>query len=300
MRALFILQMKSFFKSAGSVFTFVLPLVLLIILGYTIPSGWIIPSVISIGILSTALFQFGTSLEEIKRTAFMKSVGLTKLNKFTTFITFLLFTLIVTILGIVWLLFWSWFLTVPVQFLAEDWGSLAPSIPPVFTQMHWENVQWGNVVYSWIINITLSFSIAFFFLAISNTSESYNFLSIGYVFVVLFLGGVLLPHFLITLSRPESGNKLWIEYASLVVPHYWMNGFSIPAFGGISDQLRPIADFLKNTFRNFDPDSIIGHIINYPALQPVWGTSKEQLENIILPLVFTGIFTILGTTFLKW
>ncbi len=311
MWALFILQIKSFFKSAGSIFTFVLPLALLIILGYTIPASWIIPSVVSIGILSTALFQFGTSLEEVKRTAFMKSVGLTRLNKLTTFLTFLIFTLIVTLIGIGWILFWSWFLTTPVPFLSEDWGALAAGIPPLLTQLHWEDVMWGSLIYSWAINITLSFAMAFLFLSITKTSESYNFLSIGYVFAVLFLGGVLLPDFLVKLSGEN-----WIQYGYYVVPHYYINTFSIATFGGgIGDKIEPLVRFLDQVINGL-PESVgnnildgientlginVDSILNYPGFQAPWDLSTSLgVAKVFAPLGFIVLFVGIGTYTFRW
>ncbi len=304
MWALFILQTKSFFKSAGSIFTFVLPLLLLLILGYTVPAGWIIPSVISIGILSTALFQFGTSLEEIKRTAFMKQVGLTKLTKFTTFVTFLIFTIIVTLLGIAWILFWSWFLTTPVPFLSEDWGSLVEFMPPLLTKLRWEYVLWWSVLYSWIINITLSFAMAFFFLSITKTSESYNFLSIGYIFVVLFLGGVVLPDFIVKLGEGAE----WIDWGYYMTPHYYINSFSISAFGGgISGATQGypaigslLGDVIEILNQNGDND-VLNALSNYPGFQGPWSLeTPKNVAIIFAPLGFIVLFAGAGTMLFKW
>ncbi len=311
MWALFILQTKSFFKSAGSIFTFVLPLLLLLILGYTVPAGWIVPSVISIGILSTALFQFGTSLEEIKRTAFMKQVGLTKLTKFTTFSTFLIFTILVTLLGIAWVLFWSWFLTTPVPFLSEDWGALVPWLPPFLTQLRWEYVQWWTVFYSWIINITLSFAIAFFFLSITKTSESYNFLSIGYIFIVLFLGGVVLPDFIVKLGEGSD----WIKYGYYITPHYYINSFSISAFGGgvvgATQGYESVFGLLLNVISllgEVDSETgltsgaaFVNQILGYAGLQGPWSMEEPILiARIFAPLLFIVVFAGAGTMLFKW
>lgn len=251
MKGLLIQEFKTLFKSPAAISILIIPVVLMIGLGYLLPSGWIVPSAVTIGIVGSVLLYFGGSLEEIKRTSFMKSMSLTRLNKFSFLSTKILFSVFVSMVSVLWVLFFAWLFTDPIPFLANnfshlipsEYGSLSESIAGIQAgeetanamdvivylpfDISWGNIKWVSMLYAGVITIVVSISIAFVFVAFSKSSLSFYLMSFGYLLAMILFGGVVMPSFLI--DKDTNG---WFTYLYYVVPNYYTNNVMAESFSG--------------------------------------------------------------------
>lgn len=260
MLGMFKQEFKTLFKSPASISILIIPVVLMIGLGYLLPSGWIVPSAITIGIVGSVLLYFGGSIEEIKRTSFMKSISLTKLNKFTYLANKILFSILIALFSVLWVLFFGWFFSGGiVDFLATDFSNLLPAsedngtviniIRLVPFTIDWSQINWFLMLYAGAITIIVSISIAFIFVTFSKSSLSFYLMSFGYLLAMILFGGVVMPSFLI------SSDNAWFKYFYYLVPNFYTNNIMAQSFGngigslvgGITDKLGYVAnDYLAN------------------------------------------------------
>ncbi len=236
MKGLLIQEFKTLFKSPASLSILIIPLVLLIGLGYLLPSGWIVPSSITIGIVGAVLLYFGGSIEEIKRTSFMKSISLTRMNKMTFLATKILFSVFVSMVAVLWVLFFAWISADVIGFLATDFSTLIPEDPEggamnivrqVPFTINWDKVNWGMMIYAGMLTITVSVALAFVFVAFSKSSLSFYLMSFGYLLAMILFGGVVMPSFLISADTKE-----WFTTLYYLIPNYYTNNVMAQSFGG--------------------------------------------------------------------
>lgn len=234
MKGLLIQEFKTLFRSPAAISILIIPVVLMIGLGYLLPSGWIVPSAVTIGIVASVLLYFGGSLEEIKRTSFMKSISLTRLNKFSFLAIKILFSIFISVISVVWVILFAWIFTVPVPFLATDFSHLIPpsdkegfQLVTLPFEIDWTGINWLLMLYAGIITITVSITIAFVFVAFSKSSLSFYLLTFGYLLSMLLFGGVVMPSFLI--DKDTNG---WFTYLYYIIPNYYTNNIMAASFSG--------------------------------------------------------------------
>ncbi len=225
-------EFKTLIKSPASISILVIPLVLLVGLGYLLPSGWIVPSSITIGIVAAVLLYFGGSIEEIKRTSFMKSISLTRLSKLSFLATKILFAMVVSMISVMWVLFFSWVFTeTGIAFLATDFSNLLVNTEGVTAivatlpfEIDWQGVNWYMMLYAGIITIVVAVSLSFVFVAFAKSSLSFYLMSFGYLLAMILFGGVVMPGFLI------SEENEWFKTLYYFVPNYYTNNVMANSF----------------------------------------------------------------------
>ncbi len=261
MRALFLQEIKTFFKSPSSIFIFVIPLILLVGLGYFIPAAYIIPSTISVGIVGAVLLYFGGGLEEIKRTSFLKVMGTTKLNKVTTLIVKMFFASIVAMVTVIWVLGLGYLFSEVIPFLAVDFGHLSPDLGIIPGAVHWDKVQWFILFYAAALSLCVTLALAFCFAAIAKSSLSFYLLTFGYIAALILFGGVIMPGFLLV------GNE-WFHWFYYLIPNYYSGNQLTAAFNsGLSKEvffilgaLQTILDFVANyALDTYFPNFLFNH-----------------------------------------
>ncbi len=265
MLGLLIQEVKTLFKSPASISILVIPLVLLVGLGYLLPSGWIVPSSITIGIVGAVLLYFGGSLEEIKRTSFMKSISLTKLSKFSFLATKILFSIFVSMIAVLWVLFFSWVFTSvdAISFLATDFGNLLPADQGGVTDVlrilpfdiDWTRVQWFQMLYAGMMTIVIAVSLSFIFVAFAKSSLSFYLMSFGYLLAMILFGGVVMPGFLI------SSDNSWFKSLYYLIPNYYTNNVMAYSFSGgvLPSAVSSIGNMLAAVSKS-DLATIIGNL----------------------------------------
>ena len=320
MKGLLIQEFKTLFKSPAAISILLIPIVMIVGLGYLLPSAWIIPSAITIGIVGAVLLYFGGSLEEIKRTSFMKSISLTRLNKFTFLATKILFSIFISLFSVLWVLFFSWIFTEPITFLASNFSTLIPPSKPsienlndavialinsisegadfssllksgklmdiiiyVPFKINWEKINWVAMLYAGIITIIISISIAFVFVSFSKSSLSFYLMSFGYLISMILFGGVVMPSFLI--DKETNG---WFTTLYYFIPNYYTNNVMATSFGSsLGQMVDNITDKIDILSENID--QVVEVISNKLSS---WGDIDEGkdsfiylIDNIVNPLI---------------
>ncbi len=288
-------EFKTLFKSPSSISILIIPLVLLVGLGYLLPSGWIVPSSITIGIVGAVLLYFGGSIEEIKRTSFMKSVSLTRLSKFSFLATKILFSIFVSMIAVIWVLFFSWVFTSvdAVAFLATDFSNLLPEgegitdvIRVIPFNIKWDKVEWITMLYAGMITIIVAVSISFVFVAFAKSSLSFYLMSFGYLLAMILFGGVVMPSFLI------SADNSWFKSLYYLVPNFYTNNVMAASFGsGLGESVHGLTDKLSQIIGN---ESILnasqGAIDNINAFfaLPNWQDNLSSFDDFLTAVNTTG------------
>lgn len=279
MRALFLQEIKTFFKSPSSIFIFIIPLILLVGLGYFIPAAYIIPSTISVGIVGSVLLYFGGGLEEIKRTSFLKAMGITKLNKVTTLAIKILFAGFVALITVVYVLFLGYFFTEITPFLAVDFGNLDESLSALKGPVHWGEIQWYILFYASILSLAVTLSLAFAFVAVSKSSLSFYLLTFGYIAALILFGGVIMPGFLLV------GNN-WFHWFYYLIPNYYTGNQITAAFhSGLSEQVHNLVVSLSEKLPNL-PDGALNNfygwltiVVNQEGFIDMFDAMNDAVNN---------------------
>ncbi len=301
MIGLLIQEVKTLFKSPASISILVIPLVLLVGLGYLLPSGWIVPSSITIGIVGAVLLYFGGSIEEIKRTSFMKSISLTRLSKLSFLATKILFSIFVSMIAVLWVLFFSWVFTTwkPVAFLATNFGNLLPHeegatvtniIRGIPFDIDWGRVEWFQMLYAGMMTIVIAVSLSFVFVAFAKSSLSFYLMSFGYLLAMILFGGVVMPGFLI------SSDNSWFKNLYYLVPNYYTNNVMAYSFsGGIGPSLvNSISDTLEGV-GNGIADTSIAHLLTMHIDQSIIGNASEaDIQSVTDFLTKNGSHGLIG------
>ncbi|BDU67507.1 MAG: hypothetical protein TYPL_1600 [Candidatus Tyloplasma litorale] len=288
MKGLLIQEFKTLFRSPSSISILAIPLVLIIGLGYLLPSGWIVPSSITIGIVAAVLLYFGGSIEEIKRTSFMKSISLTRLNKFSFLSTKILFSIFISMIAVLWVLFFSWFFTDVVDFLADDFNNITEGtdieyVGKIPMKINWGNVQWIKMLYAGAITIIISISIAFIFVTFSKSSLSFYLMSFGYLLAMILFGGVVMPSFLVTND--------WFSYFYYLIPNFYTNNIMAEAFGGsLGVTANNLANNLETLLANpFLQDASSGTISSVSTFLSGWDWTQSSLDSIYGSIDFNNL-----------
>ncbi len=276
MRALFLQEIKTFFRSPSSIFIFVIPLILLVGLGYFIPAAYIIPSTISVGIVGAVLLYFGGGLEEIKRTSFLKVMGTTKLNKVTTLVVKMSFAALISMATVIWVLGLGFLFSNVIPFLAVNFGHLDETLESIPGKVHWDQVQWAILFYASALSLCVTLALAFCFAAIAKSSLSFYLLTFGYIAALILFGGVIMPGFLLV------GNN-WFHWFYYLIPNYYSGNQLTAAFNsGLSKTVFTILDKVNVLLTETFPEQgaiIIGYILD-PEGAKAWlnGDGAPWLE----------------------
>ena len=256
MRSLLWLEIKIVLKSPSSILIFLIPLGMLVGLGWLMPASLIVPSSITIGIVGAIIFYFGGGLEEMRRTSFIKSVGMTKLNKATFFIIKILVAIFVALLSILFTLMCGWILTDIIPFLATDFSNLMGEDNPINDiidgSIDWTQMDWWTFLYASVITAVIALTLALVIVSFVKTTLAFYLFGIGYIVAMILFGGVIMPQFLTVTSNN------WIEYFYYFIPNFYTNNMLSASFNqteymrGIKEIFDLITPFLGNVEESLD------------------------------------------------
>lgn len=243
MYALYKLQAKSYFSNIFSKVEFITTFLFLAVLGSlivfyigptfgsdatitnpaynkTISSAniTIISSIVLLMIMQSALNTFGLSFYEMKDSVLLRRIGATKISKPQAIGSFILWGMTTMLFTIAWIAFLVGIMQ--IQAIGEATGGVLYVDPAI-----WTNANWGGAILTIIIVAVSVYAIAFFFVSIAPSSETYNIISIFYFFLMAFLGGSLTPN----------AGREWMTVIGYMSPLGWgrelmdasMNGLSV-------------------------------------------------------------------------
>ncbi|BDV02234.1 MAG: hypothetical protein HPAVJP_1230 [Candidatus Hepatoplasma vulgare] len=184
-------------------------------MGWILPSGMIIPSVITFSSLIIIMVMFGGSILEMRKTSLIKSLSLTNVSKINYFVVNITMATIFTFISVIIILFFSWVLT-DIGFLVDDFSAFGR--PELVAAVDWKNVEWGSFVYGILMTVAISFSLAFLVISFTKSSFSLYLFIFVYSFFLFSMGDLIIPKFVY-----EGTNYKFINDLYWAMPHYYTN-----------------------------------------------------------------------------
>ena len=218
MFSIFKFQYRTWIKSPSSLFSFIIPMLLLLVMAPMTASGAasltvITGNIITINLISSGLMGFGFSLFEMKKSIIFKRIGSTQITKPMAISGFISWYFVVGLCSALFTLFMSWILSSDVS------GYYT-------TAFLWDSVNWGGVIYGIVLGLLLSLSLGFFFASISKNVEIFNMITMLYFFFATFVGGLFFP---ISSSLPQYD---WMTYVGYIIPHTYIAQLLSGSFSG--------------------------------------------------------------------
>lgn len=274
MRSVFYLQLINFIKSPAIFIATILPLILLLTMGYVYPVSWTLPSIVTMTTVALVFFLFGSQLSDLKRTGMIKQIQTSHITKVKLISTIILFTVIIVIIVTGWLFLWAWFLTEAVPFLAQDWSRMNffTEIGHVrfLSAMRWETFNYGFVLLSILLTILVSIALIMIIVSLTNRQETFLGFTVAYLIAFSVGGGVLFPDIL--LDTVNVSNPI-----AKIFPTYYTNNFVISSVGiGIKEELKPQMDYIQYLIdwrATWDLDQ---NLIPLPPENPGWSLLDFQ------------------------
>ncbi len=232
--SLFKLLFKTTFRNLAGYTRYVLPLLLVLVLGSFViiqmnalefpneflkeqalaeAMGQTMAQILTIGIISGALFTFGISFMDLKRSIIIKRIGTSSLSKGSVLFTFWLFSLFVTMTIIIWNL------SVAAIFGATG---IIPNLPWIEIGIE----GWLAFLFAVVITNITSTIIAFLFISISRNMEVFSGIATLYFFATMFLGGLTLP---------GSSDITWLRYVGYAIPGVYSAQFIGASLSTVAD-----------------------------------------------------------------
>ncbi len=274
---LMVLRAKTFIKSPGMVFAFIMPLIYLIILGSVTPNlNQQLGALITMNIMSTIIFSFGQVMAQWKESVVIKRIGATPIKKSQFIITMLMFSFLFVTLSIMWTLGFAAFFEAIGLFGSVTNKETGISIPK---EIYWSHVDFGALILGVIITIALTFGVATIFVSISSSSEIYSTMAMLYYMVSLFGGGLMFTPDMVAGTSAE-----WLTYLGYILPHSWSAQWIMSSFGGI----------------RIDPN--ISSSVESNILSP-WDFEFDnhiQIPRLVIPLVLAPIYGMIGIKLFSW
>ncbi len=231
---------KLFIQYLRSPFTyvsFVLPLFLLIGLGWMVPSSFILTFVTSIGIISIIMFLFGGTMLEVRKTSFIKSLSLTNITKTRVIISNILISFVFSFGLFLFMTFLVWLLSTKIDFLATDWSYWGDQeyLTWIKASIDWENINWLYLMSVFILAIVITYVLIFFVISIIKNFLTLYLFSVFYILSFIFLTWIIVPSILPYGRYVENNSFSFLLDIKYFVPNYWTNVFMGSAIPKLQD-----------------------------------------------------------------
>ena len=207
------------------------------------------------------------SAKGLGRTSFMKSLGLTKINKSKLIMSNILVAFFFMSLMTIFNFFVMYEVTTYTNFIATDFTAFGEYIYlEIMNGGHifWNEIRWFSLSIALFFAIATSMTMAFFIISITKRKSTLYLFSFFYLIAFWILIWTVLPSFLAYGKILSDGEKynfiVWIRY---FIPHYWsvvMIKWSVPTS---SSTLSNIVSTIVN--QNIDWGYIFG--LGFVALQ---------------------------------
>ncbi len=314
-----------YIKSPFAYISFLLPILLLIGFGQMIPPTVVFPLMISTGYIVISLFLFGGTLLEIRKTSFIKSISLTKINKSTMLFINILLASILMILMTFFCLILIYFFDL-FNLLVDDWSNWDQEnqiLKLIKGSIIWGNINWILIFYSIFISAFASLSMAFLIISFSKTQQFLYLISFSYILMFWFLSWLVVPSFFAYGKIEESGSFNFLIKFRYFIPHYWSsilvsNSISanldffanLPNFSTFDEFIEYMRDFLVNqgfgqiqigiiiSFLNSFSEEIIGF---FNFTQKYYDNSfVDTFFQYSGTIIFGTIFLLISTKYFSW
>ena len=208
-----------YIKSPYTYIAILLPFVLLTSLGSITPIGLLLPFSISSSIVIIIMFLFAGKMQETRSTTLIKFISLTKISKPKYVMSNIIVATFFVFFSIILLIGFTYLLDTNTNFLLSDFSGFGESI--LFSAFDytivWNSIHYFKLIIALLISISLAFMLAFFIISITKTVKMVYIFSVIYLFLLLLVGGVLVPVIIFEIS------DTFVHYFYYFIPHFYTN-----------------------------------------------------------------------------
>lgn len=265
---------SQYLRTPYTYIAFLLPILFIVGLGKIIPAGLVIPSSITIGITVSILFLFGGSVQEMRSTSFIKSISLTKLSKSSIVIINMFIASVISVVAIIIILLFSYILD-SAGFFAQDFSAFSPDtdiLAYLNSTIIWSNIEWFTFIYGAALSAILAFSISYLIISFTKTTNSLYVISFIYVFIMILMGGIIIPTILSILTDS------FVQYLNVWIPHYYTN--NIMAASMVTDNV-VLGEVINNIEDNQIAAFVIDLINGLPSLEEFHWDAIQSDINLV-------------------
>ncbi|MGL5617519.1 MAG: hypothetical protein ACRCWU_00475 [Metamycoplasmataceae bacterium] len=296
---------KSFF---GPFFSFVFPLIFVALLGTLLGFDQLFGGAMAIASMSIALTAMPQAIFEFKRSALLKRIGVTPIKPWMFLMVAGLFYFLVMIIST----FWTFGIGILIFLANMDEGRDIQQLPgatatggAIFLfsptlKNTLEHVNWGGFLWGIIMNIIVGISLGFVLVSTSRSTLAIQGLGIPILIISQFLSAQVLP-------LPMIVNIEFMKYISFLSPFRYSTGLMIESFTGVLDTSLLVPPFTAdvrlviNSSSNIFDVSKPFEMLKYKDDEvTVMFNKADKILNLIMPFVFTGIFSGIAVKTFKW
>ncbi|WP_022935086.1 hypothetical protein ACJA28_03205 [Mesomycoplasma moatsii] len=311
-----------FWKSiTGPFFAFGFPIIFIAILGTMLGYDQVLGGILSIPTATVSLTILPVALFEFKSSSLLKRIGVTSIKPWMFMLAISSYYIIVMILGTIFtllmamIIFSGYFnegrLIETVVVPNQNGGTMNMDIiAPSFNEVL-KHVNWGGFIWANLMNIIVSTSLGLLISSLCKSTLSIQGISIPILILSEFLAAQVLP-----IGMVKEINALY--YLSYITPFKYTSGLIVESWTGsmIVDYNSFVADVSKNAVVNMTYDSTQNIFNINESFYTFYknfssGTADinhgmlifdkaDKVANLIMPFVFTGLFTGIALKRFKW
>lgn len=300
-----------FWKSiVGPFFAFGFPVIFVAILGTLIGYQSMFAALISISSIAVALAAMPQAIFEFKQSTLLKRIGITPIKPWMFLCTSAGYYVMIMIIGTISTFCISLLIFVgnfnvgkEIAETTVPWSGGTATVPVIAFSISeiLGNTNWGGFIWSIIMCIIVSTSLGMMIMSVSKNIMMISGLGIPILIISQFLAGQVLP---ISMLRPV--DALW--YMSYITPLKPAVSLLIQSSQGMF-VTTPIFDAMgvptavnlipTESINIFDINSEFHVMETSRFTDPVFSVAENVL-NLILPFVWTGLFIFISLKKFKW
>ncbi len=219
--------------------------------------------ILTLLIMSSASYQFGFEFLDMKKSVLLRRIGASKVNKSVVVGSFILWALTVLMIVVVF-----------VFFLIAIFSSASGLLP----KFNWKTVNYFGLFVAIIIGAIGSYVIAFFFVALSNDTDTYNICTTLFFFASTALGGLF------------GGGAHWMYIIGHLTPIGWtadliqgaMNGDAIFHLGGYVPNMMGAGSFTEWGVLYNENTGAATYIVS-------WRATMDLIAPLIIAILAGGV-----------
>lgn len=299
-----------FWKSiVGPFFAFGFPLIFVAILGTLIGYQSMFAALISISCIAVALAAMPQAIFEFKQSTLLKRIGITPIKPWMFLLTAAGYYVGIMIIGTIITFSLSLLIFMGNFDVGKEIAKTTVTLPggaPPLTDVPvlafsisdiLANTNWGGFIWSLIMCIIISTSLGMMIMSVSKNIMMISGLGVPILILSQFLAGQVLPF---SMLRPV--DALW--YMSYITPLKPAVSMLVQSSQGNFEQVYDAANKVLNlvptgSINIFDINSQF-HVMETTRFdKPVFSVA-ENVINLILPFVWTGLFAFISIKKFKW
>lgn len=287
---------KNFWRGyMGPIFTYLIPLVLMLFLGRIMGPQYLVPSIFLISTLCVLLVFMPQSIFEFKNSIILKRIGSTPIKPvvFLLSIAIFNFILVVSSTALMFVLSFAVFsdslqnIMIDKSNISGTSGLLLPEYMYMFL-----HANWGDFIYSFLLMLIMCIFFGLFIASIGRSTLFIQSVGISTILIVFFVGPIALPISMI-------GQVDVVRYIGYFIPFKYAIGLAVESF----------TSTMNGTLINISGSSIWDITAPYIVYSDFIDSTKPIIEvfnqtdkvlNLVMPWVFIMIFGYMTSVTFSW